>query len=90
MTDTDIFIFIFKSSGILNARGYTIRAGSSYRDAYGMIVKIWRFYRHEDFQQNTLDYDYSLAKLFRRLRYTNLIQPIRLADVNTYIAEGTR
>lgn len=90
MTDIDIFNFIFRSKGLLNAKGYTIRVGSSYSNAHGTVVRIRRFYRHESFEEKELDYDYSLAKLTLKLRYTNLIQPIMLADVNTYIAEGTR
>lgn len=54
-----------------------------------MIIKVQRFYRHHNYRVETLDYDYSLAKLEHPLQFSESIRPIALPAANARISERT-
>ncbi|XP_031631253.1 trypsin 3A1-like [Contarinia nasturtii] len=71
------------------AKGYRIRAGSTNRDEGGVIVRVQRFYRNNNYRTSTLDYDFSLAKLAQPLNFTDVIKSIQLPNANARIPQGT-
>lgn len=83
------FAFSFGFNSRRSSRGYTIRAGSSNKESNGFIYRIQRFYRHPNYQSETLDYDFSLVKLTQPLTFSDEIKAIALPEAKTRAPERT-
>lgn len=71
------------------ARGYTVRVGSTTQRNGGSVIEVRQFFRHGRYRPRTLDFDYSLVQLSTSLNFTNQTQPIALSNAKYQISEGT-
>lgn len=71
------------------AKGFTVRVGSTSNQSGGLVVEVRRFFQHGRYKPRTLDFDYSLIQLSTRLNFTNQTQPIALPSANYRILDGT-
>lgn len=66
----------------------SIRIGSSYRNSGGQIVRISRIISHPFFNSVNDDYDIAIALLNSTIEYSATVQPVKLPEINTQVAEN--
>lgn len=57
-----------------------IRAGSTFKDYGGVLVKVQMIIEHPYFDTDSVDFDVSILKLAQPLNFTDFIKPIPLAE----------
>lgn len=67
----------------------SIRAGSSYRNKYGQVIRVKNVTNHPSFNNETYDYDISYVTLETPLQFNKYVTKISLASSRTIIEPGT-
>lgn len=65
-----------------------VRAGSSYHDKGGQLLKVKSIHQHPDFDYSRNDYDIAILELDSELKFSDKVQAINLPDANDEIATG--
>ncbi|XP_040171370.1 trypsin-4 [Anopheles arabiensis] len=66
----------------------TVRLGSSRHASGGSVIHVARIVQHPDYDQETIDYDYSLLELESVLTFSNKVQPIALPEQDEAVEDG--
>ncbi|KAK5641904.1 hypothetical protein RI129_010451 [Pyrocoelia pectoralis] len=69
---------------------YSIRAGSSVRDAGGVVIKIESLHSHPEYDARHTNNDIAIATLSNALEFGIGIQPIKLIEPGAMVIDGTR
>ena len=72
----------------LSHKWLSVRAGSTYRNDGGVIVKVKKVIQNEMFKMSVIDYDMSLLILDPPLNLSDSIQPLNLPEVNDTLPIG--
>lgn len=80
------FVSYFRSNP---AKSMQVRVGSTYSDNGGKIVDIETGKYHEKFGNQNMDYDVAILKLKEPLTFESNIAPIKVADKNFVLEQGT-
>lgn len=65
-----------------------IRVGSSVTDEGGQLLPVRRIIQHKEFNQTTIDYDYSLLELSKKISFDETKKPIELPDKEDMFVDG--
>lgn len=71
------------------AEEITVRSGSTYSDRYGLITQVKRIIVHNAFDEQFIDFDFSLLELAKPLTFDKSTQPIELPNQSESIQAGT-
>lgn len=71
------------------AKNLQIRAGSEKYRSGGVIIQVKKIIQHEDFDYNTIDFDFSLLLLDEKFEFSETIQPIALPKQDEPVEDGT-
>lgn len=66
-----------------------MRVGSKNNRKGGLMVDIKRIVQHENWDENTIDFDYALLELSSPLKFTDKVNPIALPSKNEILPFGT-
>lgn len=73
-----------------NAAKYImVRAGSDMTKSGGVLVGVQKIHQHEKYNNQLIDFDYSLLQLAQPLNFSKSIQPIGLPDQDDPVEDGT-
>ncbi|KAJ8918131.1 hypothetical protein NQ315_011588 [Exocentrus adspersus] len=72
----------------VTASRLSIRAGSSYHNSGGTVVKVSKIYQHSQFNSDTYDYDVAVLKLASALTLGTNVATITLIAANLEIKDG--
>lgn len=72
------------------ASNLQVRVGSSYHRRDGKLVQVERIIQHRSYSRFSLDYDFSLLELEKRLKFSAQIQKIELPKSNHEFEVDTR
>lgn len=71
------------------AESLSVRVGSSTHAIGGTVVDVDRFEQHKQYDESTIDYDYSLLKLSKPLKFSAGVQAIELPGPADKVSDGT-
>lgn len=72
-----------------SASNLRVRVGSTKHASGGAVVSISRIVQHPQFSYSTIDYDYSLLKLAKKVTLGNSSQVIALPEQDEPVPDGT-
>ena len=67
----------------------TLRAGSTYKNQGGILIKVKQSFFHPYFISTTFQNDFALLNFEKSINFTNLIQPVKLPTIDQIIYDGT-
>uniref|UniRef100_A0A182MAL4 trypsin n=1 Tax=Anopheles culicifacies TaxID=139723 RepID=A0A182MAL4_9DIPT len=73
----------------INADSLAVRLGSSRHASGGTLVQVARVVEHPNYNENTIDYDYSLLELEGELTFSDAVQPVDLPEQDEPVEDGT-
>uniref|UniRef100_A0A3F2YXL9 trypsin n=1 Tax=Anopheles funestus TaxID=62324 RepID=A0A3F2YXL9_ANOFN len=73
----------------ISASSLAVRLGSSRHASGGTVVRVARTLEHPNYDDNTIDYDYSLLELESELTFSDLVQPVALPEQDEAVEDGT-
>lgn len=62
--------------------------GSSFHESGGSILKLKKIIANENYNGQTVDYDFSLLELEESLTFSDGVRPIKLPNEDIQIADG--
>uniref|UniRef100_A0A182T724 trypsin n=1 Tax=Anopheles maculatus TaxID=74869 RepID=A0A182T724_9DIPT len=73
----------------LTASTLTVRVGSSEHADGGTVVRVARIVEHPNYDDSTIDHDYSLLELESELTFSDKVQPVALPEQDEQVEDGT-
>nr|CAI5862571.1 unnamed protein product [Callosobruchus analis] len=67
----------------------TVRAGSSFRNRGGQVIRVSRVFIHPNFSYATMDYDVSILELATDIQFSEAAAPVALIGRNLAYPQGT-
>uniref|UniRef100_A0A240PL37 trypsin n=1 Tax=Anopheles epiroticus TaxID=199890 RepID=A0A240PL37_9DIPT len=67
----------------------SVRVGSSKHASGGIVVRVKRVIEHPEYDESTIDYDFSLMELESELTFNEVVQPIALPEQDEPVEDGT-
>ncbi|KAJ8918085.1 hypothetical protein NQ315_011542 [Exocentrus adspersus] len=72
----------------ISAKNFKVRAGSTYHETGGQLIKVKHVHQHPGFDMSDMDFDISILELQENIKYTNKSSPIKLVDADQRAASG--
>nr|P35037.5 RecName: Full=Trypsin-3; Flags: Precursor [Anopheles gambiae] len=73
----------------LQPSSLAVRLGSSRHASGGTVVRVARVLEHPNYDDSTIDYDFSLMELESELTFSDVVQPVSLPDQDEAVEDGT-
>lgn len=72
-----------------SAKDMTIRAGSELYRSGGVVIQVQKIIQHEQFDYFTIDYDFSLLRLVKSIKFNELISAVALPEQDEAVDDET-